>query len=94
MSERPKPLVEAASLPVSSPPLERVAYRTAIQPRVGSPDGYVQRKWRHAAAQSHAAMALEHRQLVETIRTTDGISKEQAELQVTAFEKQFKDDPL
>ncbi len=93
MTERTSPDAGAATALASTPTQETVAYRTLIHDRSGLGMGHVQRKWRQAAATSHAAMALEHRQLVQTIHLTDGISEEQAELQVTAFEKHFKDDP-
>lgn len=57
-------------------------------------DGHLQRQWNDAATERRTAMTLEHRQLVAAIHTTDGVSMEQAELQVTAFEKHFKDDTL
>ncbi len=69
-------------------------YPIAIQPHSSPLDGHVQRKWSRGADERHAVMALEHRQLVAIICTTDGVSIEQAELQVTAFEKLFTDDPL
>ena len=93
MTERTSPVAGAAAALASTTTQEPAAYRTLIQDRSGLGTGHVPRKWRQAAAASHAAMALEHSQLVQTVHLTDGVSEEQAELQVTAFEKHFKDDP-
>ena len=69
-------------------------YQIANQSHSNPLAGHMQRQWNDAAKERRAAMPLEHRQLVEAIHTTDGVSMEQAELQVTAFEKYFKDDAL
>lgn len=53
---------------------------------------HVHGEWAQASVNSIAAMAKEHSQLVEAVHATDGISMEQAELQVTAFEQHFMDD--
>jgi hypothetical protein len=69
-------------------------HRTTTEPGTSPPVGHVQRKWNSAEAERHIAMASEHGQLVEAVQAMDGVSKEQAEFQVSAFEKQFKEDPL
>ncbi len=53
----------------------------------------MQRHQNIAVGKRRAAAVIEHGQLVAAIHATDGITMEQAELQVTAFEKHFKDDP-
>ncbi len=69
-------------------------YQIANRSQSNPLDGHTQRQWNDAATELLAAMTLEHRQLVAAIHTNDGVSREQAELQVTAFEKHFKDDAL
>lgn len=94
MNERTRPGSDAESAQVGLPVPGNVSYRTVKAPHASPHVGHVQRQYNHVVAERHSTMAREHRQLVETIHTTDGVSKEQAELQVTAFEKYFRDDPL
>lgn len=94
MNERTRPDSDAPSAQVGLPVPGNVSYRTVTEPHASPYVGHVQRRYNHVVAARHSTMASEHSQLVETIHTTDGVSREQAELQVTAFEKYFRDDPL
>jgi hypothetical protein len=92
MTERTSPVDDVASDPALTPSRETVVYRTVTQSRQGHLGGFMRRRQRNAADGICAAPASEHAQLVVAVNATDGITMEQAELQVTAFEMQFKDE--
>ena len=92
MNERTSKVGGAVSVPDNSITRESVVYPTVNPSLANSRVAHVHGAWRQTAVESIAAMATEHRQLVESVHTTDGISMEQAELQVTAFERYFMDD--
>jgi hypothetical protein len=93
MTERASPVDAAAPSPTHSSSQEATVYRTITQPRQSHFDGSMPRPWNTVADKRRITEASEHGQLVEAIHATDGITREQAELQVTAFETLFKDEP-
>jgi hypothetical protein len=83
---------DPATLPTNSPNRESIVYRNVMEARSSHREGHVQRKWNQGATNLYPPMPSEHRQLVDAVHATDGVSRVQADLQVTAFEQFFMDD--
>jgi len=92
MTAQSTTVVDADSTPHISPSQEAIVIRSNTQPCQSHVGRSMSRPWTSAMNERLVAAASEHEQLVEAIHATDGISREHAELRITAFEIFFKDE--